>query len=350
MVSVIVPVYNVEKYVRQCLESLKAQTLEDVEFVIIDDGSTDSSGRICDEYSIDSRFRVFHTENRGLSAARNRGLDEARGEWIEFVDSDDWVLPGFCEVPLKAAIENNADLVIFQRAPTNEKGRIKRGKKKEIPIGASIVNTAFNGVPGAEELFVAEPEAVEEVPAEGENSAEGDPADAVVTTEEVASNTTVEETVDEPVVEEPTAEEPAVEETIIEESVDEEVANSIIDENIDIISIEVANTALGAEITTQPVNAEGNVGDEVSFTVVAENAVSYQWQYYNGTKWVNSSGTAAKGATFTFTPSTEDARTTQRRCAIKGEDGVTIYTDAVWVVDPVYEDFRLEQPGHHIHD
>ena len=131
MVSVIVPVYNVEKYLRQCLDSLKAQTLEDVEFIVIDDGSTDGSGTICDEYSLsDEKFRVFHTENRGLSAARNRGIDEARGEWIEFVDSDDWVAPGFCEIPLKAAFENNADLVIFQSESATERGRIRKGKNR----------------------------------------------------------------------------------------------------------------------------------------------------------------------------------------------------------------------------
>lgn len=135
MVSVIVPVYNVEKYVRQCLDSLKDQTLEDVEFIVIDDGSTDLSGSICDEYKDDSRFRVFHTENRGLSAARNRGIDESRGEWIEFVDSDDWVEPGFCEIPLRAAVENNADLVIFQRVKTSKNGRIKTGKKRNTPTG-----------------------------------------------------------------------------------------------------------------------------------------------------------------------------------------------------------------------
>lgn len=91
-ISIIVPVYKVEKYLRRCLDSILAQTFSDWECILIDDGSPDDSGKICDEYvEKDERFRVFHQENRGVSAARNKGLDEVRGEWIGFVDSDDWV-------------------------------------------------------------------------------------------------------------------------------------------------------------------------------------------------------------------------------------------------------------------
>ena len=91
-VSVIVPVYNVEKYIGRCIESILAQTFTDFELILVDDGSPDKSGTICDEYAkIDSRVRVIHKENGGVSSARNKGLDEARGEWIVFVDSDDWV-------------------------------------------------------------------------------------------------------------------------------------------------------------------------------------------------------------------------------------------------------------------
>lgn len=114
LISVIVPIYNVEKYVRKCLDSLVAQTLREIEVICIDDGSTDRSGEIADEIARDdARFRVIHTENRGLSAARNRGIDEARSQWLMFVDSDDWVSPEFCRVPYEAAIEYGADLVIF---------------------------------------------------------------------------------------------------------------------------------------------------------------------------------------------------------------------------------------------
>ena len=87
MITVIVPVYNVEKYLSQCLDSILAQTERDLEIILIDDGSTDGSGGICDRYGeTDARVRVFHTENRGLSAARNLGMKEAAGEYIGFVD------------------------------------------------------------------------------------------------------------------------------------------------------------------------------------------------------------------------------------------------------------------------
>ena len=93
-ISVIVPVYNTEKYLRRCVDSILAQTFTDFELLLIDDGSTDGSGAICDEYALkDSRVRVFHKENGGASSARNLGLDNAQGEWITFVDSDDWVYP-----------------------------------------------------------------------------------------------------------------------------------------------------------------------------------------------------------------------------------------------------------------
>ena len=96
--SIIIPVYNSEKALRRCLDSILAQTMTDYECLLIDDGSTDSSGRICDEYAAkDERFRVFHKENGGVSSARNVGLDNAKGEWITFVDSDDSVEESFLE-------------------------------------------------------------------------------------------------------------------------------------------------------------------------------------------------------------------------------------------------------------
>ena len=91
-ITVIVPVYNTEKYLRRCVDSILAQTFTDFELLLIDDGSTDGSGAICDEYAKkDSRVRVFHKEIGGVSSARNLGLDKAYGEWISFVDSDDWI-------------------------------------------------------------------------------------------------------------------------------------------------------------------------------------------------------------------------------------------------------------------
>ena len=91
-ISVIVPVYNAEKFLHRCINSILAQTFSDWELLLIDDGSMDRSGQICDEYAAkDERIRVFHKENGGVSSARNLGLDHAEGEWIAFVDSDDWI-------------------------------------------------------------------------------------------------------------------------------------------------------------------------------------------------------------------------------------------------------------------
>lgn len=91
-ISVIVPVYNTEKYLQRCVDSILAQTFTDFELLLVNDGSTDGSGAICDEYAQkDSRVRVFHKENGGASSARNLGLDNAKGEWITFCDSDDYV-------------------------------------------------------------------------------------------------------------------------------------------------------------------------------------------------------------------------------------------------------------------
>ena len=98
MISIIVPVYNTEKYLDRCIQSILAQTYTDFELLLINDGSTDSSGAICDKYAErDSRVRVFHKENGGASSARNVGLDNAKGEWVTFCDSDDWVYSGWLE-------------------------------------------------------------------------------------------------------------------------------------------------------------------------------------------------------------------------------------------------------------
>ena len=94
MISVIVPVYNVEPYLHECIDSILNQTYQALEILLIDDGSPDKCGIICEEYAKnDPRIKVFHTENYGLSAARNLGLREAKGEYIGFVDSDDWLEP-----------------------------------------------------------------------------------------------------------------------------------------------------------------------------------------------------------------------------------------------------------------
>ncbi len=113
MISVIVPVYKTEPYLRQCVDSILEQTYRDIEVLLIDDGSPDKCGEICDEYAEkDNRVRVFHTENRGISAARNLGLKEARGEYIGFVDSDDWIEPDMYETLLKRLQESGADIAV----------------------------------------------------------------------------------------------------------------------------------------------------------------------------------------------------------------------------------------------
>ena len=95
-ISLIVPVYNVEKYLNRCVDSILSQDFTDFEILLIDDGSMDKSGKICDEYAkIDTRVRVFHKVNGGVSSARNLGLDYAKGQWIGFCDSDDYVKKDF---------------------------------------------------------------------------------------------------------------------------------------------------------------------------------------------------------------------------------------------------------------
>ncbi|MBR2883464.1 MAG: glycosyltransferase family 2 protein [Clostridia bacterium] len=92
LVSIIVPVYNVEKYIHQCIDSIINQTYKNIEIILVDDGSPDNCGKICDEYAEkDSRIKVIHKENGGLSDARNHGIDAATGDWLMFVDSDDWL-------------------------------------------------------------------------------------------------------------------------------------------------------------------------------------------------------------------------------------------------------------------
>ncbi len=136
LISVIVPIYDVEKYVRKCLESLRNQTMREIEVICIDDGSTDRSGLIADEFAKeDARFRVIHTANRGLSAARNRGIDEASAQWIMFVDSDDWVDSRYCEIPWRAKEEYDADLVCFRSYKVTRYGRIKKPKNTNSPTG-----------------------------------------------------------------------------------------------------------------------------------------------------------------------------------------------------------------------
>lgn len=114
LISIIVPIYNVESYVNKCIDSILNQTYKNIEIILVDDGSSDGCGAICDEYANqDKRIIIVHQDNKGLSGARNAALDIAKGDYILFVDGDDWIEHNTCELLLKNAIEQQADLVSF---------------------------------------------------------------------------------------------------------------------------------------------------------------------------------------------------------------------------------------------
>ena len=154
MISVIVPVYNVEPYLGKCLDSIVNQTYRDLEILVIDDGYTDRCKVICDEYkNRDERIRVFHTENRGLSAARNIGLNEANGEWIGFVDSDDWIESDMFETLVKKAEKSSSDIVecgVFREYSDRTEKNMKRTfdlsgvETIHALIRGEIFNTVWN--------------------------------------------------------------------------------------------------------------------------------------------------------------------------------------------------------------
>lgn len=134
LISVIIPVYNVEKYLRRCLDSVIAQTYQNLEIICVDDGSIDDSGKICDQYAVrDARIKVIHQENQGLSAARNRGLDAAEGEYIAFVDSDDYILEDMYKKMLDKLLDYSVDLCVCQWQYEFSDGRQVVKKKNIAP-------------------------------------------------------------------------------------------------------------------------------------------------------------------------------------------------------------------------
>ena len=125
IVSVIVPVYNVSTYLRECVDSIIKQSYTNLEIILVDDGSTDASGEICDEYAFkDNRIRVIHKKNGGLSDARNVAINEMQGDYVTFVDSDDYLSDNAIELMLKAICETNTDMVF-----TIEACRFRDGEK-----------------------------------------------------------------------------------------------------------------------------------------------------------------------------------------------------------------------------
>ena len=140
-ISVIIPVYNAERYLPTCIESLLVQTMPDFELLLINDGSTDNSKAVCDRYAAqDRRIRVFDSPNRGVSAARNLGLDQARGEFVVFVDSDDWVVPEHLQQFTESGIGEDgiAFTNLFEERPGRRKTPEascprKAGARKAVP-------------------------------------------------------------------------------------------------------------------------------------------------------------------------------------------------------------------------
>ena len=178
LISVIVPVYNVEEYLRICVDSIINQTYENLEIILIDDGSKDNSGKICDEYmKKDNRIIVIHQENKGVSVARNTGIQKASGKWVSFVDSDDWLEKNFVECLYENAIKYNSDVVfsgynkVYKNSISkiNFDGNITKYSKYEFLekvlnvqtgfgfVHMKLVNSKFlKGIFFDEELVVAE--------------------------------------------------------------------------------------------------------------------------------------------------------------------------------------------------
>ncbi len=136
ILSIIVPVYNQHKYLRQCVDSLIHQTLKEIEIILVDDGSTDDSGQICEKYAAcDSRIVVIHKENGGLSDARNKGIDIAEGRYLAFVDSDDYVSERMFELLVKAIEEQEADLAVCNCNLVDKDGNeiVEEGLQGKLP-------------------------------------------------------------------------------------------------------------------------------------------------------------------------------------------------------------------------
>lgn len=135
LVSIIVPVYNVKDYVLKCLESLARQSYEQIEIIVVNDGSTDGSGEICDEFSCDEeKVKVFHKKNGGLSSARNYGIKKAKGEYICLVDSDDWVKKDFVAMMVEVAEEEDADVMVCGYNGLVPEQKVLSGEKATVKL------------------------------------------------------------------------------------------------------------------------------------------------------------------------------------------------------------------------
>lgn len=139
LISIIVPVYNVEIYLAECIDSLIKQTYPYIEILLLNDGSTDNSGKICEDYmQKDSRVFYYHFENKGLSTTRNRGLEICKGDFVTFVDSDDWLEYSFCEKTLMQILEKKSDCVSCGFKEVNGKKVTEHGPQKNISINQDL--------------------------------------------------------------------------------------------------------------------------------------------------------------------------------------------------------------------
>lgn len=146
-ISIIVPVFNVEKYISICVDSILKQDYVNFEIILINDGSTDNSGKICDDYAtISEKVKVFHQKNRGLSSARNTGIDNASGEYIWFVDSDDWIATNALEIIAKE-LKDDIEMLGFYESKYIEKEEKFTKQKIIITIGTTngLSYIEFNG-------------------------------------------------------------------------------------------------------------------------------------------------------------------------------------------------------------
>ena len=149
VISIIVPVYNVEEYLPECIDSLLNQDIKDIEIILVNDGSTDGSGSVCDEYSHKhSQICVIHQENAGVSAARNKGLDHARAPYISFVDSDDFIPSDHISILLNTIKESNSDIALgtiryYYSKDKTSTSKLKF-KEKTLLIGDDVLASAFD--------------------------------------------------------------------------------------------------------------------------------------------------------------------------------------------------------------
>lgn len=145
IISVIIPVYKVQEYLDRCIESVVTQTYRNLEIIIIDDGSPDECPAMCDRWAAkDDRISVIHKENEGVSIARNVGLKEAKGAWISFVDSDDWLHPQFFELLLHQAHQSIADVIVSDHLRTEEVVSFEKYSISDIKFSRMTIDGVFH--------------------------------------------------------------------------------------------------------------------------------------------------------------------------------------------------------------